>query len=356
MTMAIKTIKKTPFASYCLKNGITEGCKYCVKGQKLVLFITGLCSRNCFYCSLSNKRKEKDIIWANERKCSKIKDAIEEAKESKAKGSGITGGDPLLKLQRTINYAKALKKNFKKFHIHIYLPTKLVTKNKLKKLARYIDEVRFHPVFLTNDLKIIREEIRKIKLASLFWKKENIGIELPLLPDKFIETLRIIRACSPFIGFVNLNELEVSDTNFNYMTANYKFNKDSYTIKGSKEMGIKILNALKDSNLKIHLCTAKTKNFYQYKNRLKLRNILPFGFKTNEGSVRYFVIYAKNPKQLRKIEKELKKFKYIYLDNARKRIIVSEKIVEKILELKYKVAKVEELPTADSTILALEYL
>jgi hypothetical protein len=34
------------------------------------------------------------------------------------------GGDPLLFLNRTINYAKALKKAFgKKFHIHIYLHT-----------------------------------------------------------------------------------------------------------------------------------------------------------------------------------------------------------------------------------------
>ncbi|MFA5084343.1 MAG: radical SAM protein, partial [Candidatus Paceibacterota bacterium] len=121
-------MKKTKFASYCT-NKLPEGCRFCVKGQKLVLFITGICSRNCFYCSLSEKRKNKDIVWANERECGSPKDAIAEAIASRAEGAGITGGDPLIVLDRTIKYAKALKKKFgKKFHIHIYLPTKLVTK------------------------------------------------------------------------------------------------------------------------------------------------------------------------------------------------------------------------------------
>ncbi len=347
---------KTPFASYCLKQGIAEGCKYCVKGQKLVLFISGVCSRGCFYCSLSAKRKNKDVVWANEKQCKNIRDMLEEAKASKARGAGITGGDPLCKLHRTIKYAKALKKQFGKgFHIHIYLPTRLVTKAKLRKLSRYIDEIRFHPNFLANNLKRIREEITKIRLASRLWPTENIGIELPLIPDKFIETLRIIRAASPFIGFVNLNELEISDTNFNYVTKHYELNPDTYTIKDSKEMGLKIMRELESSKLKIHLCTARTKNLYQYKNRLKLHKILPYGFKTREGSVRYFAIYSKNPKNLCKIARKLKKFRQIYIDKPRNRIIISEKIASYLIN-RYRIARVEELPTADSILISLEYI
>lgn len=353
-------ITKTPFASFCMENAknIAKGCKYCVKGQKLVLFISGICSRACFYCSLSSKRKDKDIVWANERQCKNINDVLEEVKDSRAKGAGITGGDPLCRLARTIKYAGALKQNFgNSFHIHIYLPTKLVTRNKLKQLSNYIDEVRFHPLFLTNNLEIIKNELKKIKLASEFWPKKNIGIELPLIPDKFIETLRIIRACSPFIGFVNLNEFEISDTNFDYVTKHYKLNSDTYTIKGSKEMGLRIMKELMKSNLLLHLCTARTKNLYQYKNRLKRHKTLPYGFKTKEGTVRYFVIYCKNLNKLKNITKELKRFKQIYIDKNNKRIILSEKIIERILKkYKYKVAKVEELPTADSTLISLEFL
>ena len=106
-------INKTRFGSYSL-NGIPNGCKYCINGEKLVLFITGVCKTGCIYCPLSNLRKGKDTIWANEKQCNSVSDVIEEAKESNAKGAGITGGDPLVELERTIEYARALKKEFGK--------------------------------------------------------------------------------------------------------------------------------------------------------------------------------------------------------------------------------------------------
>jgi len=96
---------KTKFDSYCL-NGFAEGCKYCVKGEKLVLFMTGKCKRDCWYCSLSKKRKNEKSILANEKKCKTIKEVIQEVKDSQATSVGITGGDPLLCLNKTIKLNK----------------------------------------------------------------------------------------------------------------------------------------------------------------------------------------------------------------------------------------------------------
>jgi pyruvate formate-lyase activating enzyme-like uncharacterized protein len=331
-------MEKTHFSSYC-NNNIARGCKYCVLGKKLVLFISGKCSRNCYYCSLSEKRKNKDEIWANERKINNPRELIEEARESRAKGAGITGGDPLLCLNRTIKYASALKKTFKKFHIHIYLPTKLVTKEKLEKLSKYVDEVRFHPEFLINEKSNVIEDIAKIKLALLFWKKENIGIELPLIPEKRFEILSFINMIKDSIGFVNLNELEISDTNFSYMTGKYKLNESGYVIKESKEAGMWILKKLK-SKLKVHLCTANLKNNFQYKNRLKMHKILPNGIRTREGTVRYLAVYAKN--NFERLKREIKGF----VDEGKKRIIISIKEARRVFG-KHKITKVEEYPTYD---------
>jgi pyruvate formate-lyase activating enzyme-like uncharacterized protein len=55
---------------------ICEGCKKCVRGKKLVWFITGKCERNCFYCPLSKKRKNTDKILANERECNSISEVF----------------------------------------------------------------------------------------------------------------------------------------------------------------------------------------------------------------------------------------------------------------------------------------
>ncbi|MBI2629990.1 4Fe-4S cluster-binding domain-containing protein [Candidatus Pacearchaeota archaeon] len=343
---------KTKFNSYCI-NDLPNGCKYCVKGEKLVLFISGICSRNCKYCSLSKKRKNKDIIYANEKICKNVKECIKEAELSHAKGAGITGGDPLLFLKRTISYAKSLKKHFKNFHIHIYLPTKLVTGKKLEKLSSYIDEVRFHPEFLIK--KPANKDKEKIELASLYWKKENIGCELPCIPDKKEEIANFIKEISAYVGFVNLNEFEISETNFNCIKSNYKLNPDTYTIKDSIKSGIWIINKCKNLGIKIHLCTAKTKNINQYVNRLKLRECFPYGKKTSEGTVVYFAIYSDNAGN---ITKHLKKQGYsnmFYIDKERKRILLSQKIVRKLIE-KYRIKKVEEFPTSDHIEIESEYL
>jgi len=346
---------KTPYSSYYL-NGIAKGCKYCVKGRKLVLFISGKCSRSCWYCSLSEKRKNKDIIWANEREIKNTKQLIQESKESQAKGAGITGGDPLLFLSRTLKFASSLKKEFgKKFHIHIYLPTKLVSKSNLKKLSKYIDEVRFHPEFILNK-ETISKDIEKINLASLFFKKKNIGIELPMIPDKKQEILEFIKRTSKDVGFINLNEFEISDTNFKIISSKYNLNEDTYTISGSREAGLWIINQLNKLKIKnnVHFCTACLKNNYQYKNRLKLHNILPYGRKTSEGTVMYLALYFKDITiQLKDFKN---KFKGYHIDEKGQRIILSESLAKKLINQGFKVARVEEHPTSDSTVMDLCWL
>ncbi|MBN2890622.1 MAG: 4Fe-4S cluster-binding domain-containing protein, partial [Bacteroidales bacterium] len=113
-------MRETKYSSY-LSGKLVKGCELCVKGRKMVLFVTGLCSRGCEFCPLSKMRKSVDKIYANERLISTedaINEIIEEVKISGAKGCSLTGGDPLLKFDRTIKLASGLKKEFgKKFHI-----------------------------------------------------------------------------------------------------------------------------------------------------------------------------------------------------------------------------------------------
>ncbi len=330
-------MKKTNYASYCL-NGVAEGCKRCVKGRKMVLFITGKCSRNCVYCPLSKLRKNSDKIWANERKCKTIKDVLDEVKDSNANSCSITGGDPLIRLNRTLKYARVLKKNFKNFHIHIYLSTKLVDEKNLKFLSKVVDEVRFHPEFLSNPYKR-EEDIKKIKLAEKYWEKKNIGIEMPIFPDRKKEILGFIIELSKNIGFVNLNELEIGDSNFEFMIKKYKLNKNGYTIKKSLETGKWILKNLEKgkTKLRVHLCSAETKNWHQYKNRLKAHKIIKYGKRTKEGTVIYFTI--KDKKDIKLINS-----KDYYLDKIKNRIILNPSIVQR-LRKKYKILRIEEFPT-----------
>ena len=101
------------------EQGEAEGCIQCQIGSKLVLFVTGKCHWGCDYCPLSDNRRETPDIFANERICSNFSEVIEEAKAMEATGTGITGGDPMLDFDKTVEAISVLKKEFgPEHHIH----------------------------------------------------------------------------------------------------------------------------------------------------------------------------------------------------------------------------------------------
>ncbi len=331
---------KTRFESYNVR-GLPEGCKYCLRGEKLVLFVGGKCSRACWYCSLSNFRKKSDECFANERTVKEDIDLINEAKESNARGAGITGGDPLVYFEKTLRYSKLLKKIFgNKFHIHIYLPLNLVSKEKIKKLEPFIDEFRFHPNFLINK-EIDYGEIEKIKMVSQICGKNRVGLELPMMPEKTNDIYNYVIKLRGYVSFLNLNEFEISETNFKTITKKYSLNEDTYTIRNSISEGQKLIEMLKKEKIKIHLCSARTKDGYQYVNRLKKHNIMPYGKRLSDGNVAYFVIYSNNVnKDLKIISNITNKF---VLD--KNRFILSKSSVRKLYnKTNLKIEKIIEPP------------
>lgn len=357
---------KTRFSSYKLRS-LPKGCKLCVKGKKTVLFITGVCPRRCTYCPLSEQKKNKDVIFANEVKISEFEELIKEAKSHKSKGAGITGGDPLARLNRTCEYIKKLKDYFgKNYHIHLYTSLDLVNEKTLTRLYDAgLDEIRFHPEITKSTLW------ERIKSAKKFdW---DVGIEIPVIPDEFKKTIKLIDFISDKVDFINLNEFEYSD-NFTDFSKYKTRNPETYAIEGSLEAGLKILKYIKKKyKLNAHLCTAKLKDSVQLKNRLKLKaksSKLPFD-KIKEGLLIRNCIYHKSNsprnKSLAEVRKNAKKYLPIlkketkiinkfFLDEKNCRIIISKSTLKRIPKksnLDY--GKIEEYPTEDQFLTSAEF-
>jgi len=382
--------------SVCLGT-LPKGCQHCIKGEKLVLFITGKCSQKCYFCPVSEQKFGHDRIFADEWEIKPNskgeKHLIEEAKLIDAKGAGITGGDPLCCLERTCKYIKLLKQEFgSKFHIHLYTPLNLVTEKALNQLYDAgLDEIRFHPDL--EDEKLWS----RLKLAQKFdW---DIGIEIPCIPEKGNEIKKLIIYSKDIIKFINLNELEMSDTN----TEHYKLNelgyraKDStsYAVFGSEQRAKEIIAYVKDKKypITVYFCTSRLKDQTQLGNRIKRRakNVAKtVDIITKEGTLVRGVIYlpgikpgfgyqekvkevqeGKNEKLnkfkiLKLLEEKLtlleKKFpkKSFFIDENKFRIITKKKFVkknvEKIKKLGLVPAIVEEYPTHDSLELEIELL
>jgi len=188
--------------------------------------------------------------------------------------------------------------------------------------------------------------------------RKRMGVEMPMIPGREKETYSFIKSIEGIVSFVNLNEFEISDTNFEIMTKKYNLNADTYSIKDSLKVGKNILKKAKKDKLKlnIHLCSAKLKGAHQYYNRLLRRKILPYGNRTEDGTVIYFAIYANRKTKLRQIVKNVKKVtKNYYIDKVGNRIIINMDDVEAVydeFEDSYKIARVEESPTYEREVMS----
>ncbi len=390
MTPATKSttpLTKTKFFSVCTGK-LAKGCSECVQGRKLVLFVTGLCAQRCFYCPVSEQKFSDDSVYANEWKIKDSKNPVElfeEARVTGARGCGITGGDPLMRIDRTVEYITLLKKKFSKsFHIHLYTPLKLVTEEKLEKLFDAgLDEIRFHPDLDDNSLW------EKIGLAKKYsW---TVGIEIPAIPGYTEKTKKLIDfisnkisdKVSNTVSFINLNELELSDTDAkHYRLHELGFipkNDTSYGVKGSKETALILLKYAQEKNISGHFCTAKLKDSVQVKKRLEIRaqnTKLPFDIATTDGTLIRGCIYLpalcpgmkyrerlkqanRNQliSELTEKKKELQtlfvlKEEDIFLDTIKLRLITNAIFLKKhknaLKKMKLAPAIVEEFPTADA--------
>jgi hypothetical protein len=296
-------MEKTKYYSW-KNNELADGCKQCVLGRKLVVFVTGICARNCFYCPLSEQKKNQDVIFANERQLKNENETgalVEEAKACKAKGAGITGGDPLARIERTCRYIKLLKKEFgKDFHIHLYAIMETLSSKNLKRLDDAgLDELRLHPDFTTDRNWRNIELLYDIKNFELKRKYSfDLGVEIPCIPGYDVQTKKLIDYFADKIDFLNLNELEISDTNSCELVDRKFVTKDrlSYGVKGSQELALSLLKycSEKYSNLNVHYCTCKLKDGVQLRERLKLRannTKKVFDIVTEDGTLVRGVIY-----------------------------------------------------------------
>lgn len=333
---------------------LPKGCRYCEKGAKLVLLVTGLCSRRCFYCPLSKRKKGKDIVFANERKVKNDSEVIDEAGLIDALGSGITGGDPMFVPEKTLRYIKLLKENFgKSHHIHLYTAGNFEKKwiNKLDDAN--LDEIRFHPpaYFWDKMENTLCEKLIKKSLNT----KMDVGVEIPAIPGYEKKLIVLAKHLDSLgVDFLNLNELEYSETNcdaLNKMGFTVK-NDISSAVKGSEKTAISVMKKL-DVDMALHYCSSSFKDAVQLRNRIKRRakNVAKkYEIITKDGTILKGVIECEKMKAV--VKNLIKDYNIpenlIDIDNEKKRIEIASWVLKEISkQLSYKCFIVEEYPTAD---------
>lgn len=264
-----KIVESKSNTFFLKSRGIPKGCQYCLNGTKTVLFLNGICQNPkhcCWYCPISEKRKNKKLTYANEIQISSKEQLLDELNKIKAKGMSITGGDPLFEpnFENTLEFIKFAKaKKGKKFHIHLYTNGINFNESKAISLARAgLDEIRFNPP---------KENWNVIKYA--LDKGMSVGAEVPVIPEEeYVENLEELIFYLDEIGaeFINLNEFEYCSPNSQSLKERgFKLKEGTIaSVERSNETAITLIKKIAPKvKIKIHFCTIIAKDYWQLRER-----------------------------------------------------------------------------------------
>lgn len=325
----MKRIEAGSYYSY-----LPEGCKLCRRGAKLVLFITGVCGNSCFYCPISKERKGRDVIFANEREVKSLDDFIAEVELMSAEGVAITGGEPLLKLERVLEFVRLSKKLGLHIHLYTSIPAKEEVLRKLK-----VDEIRFHPPELNNP-EFYEESIKIAKKIGT-----DAGFEIPAVRFE----PKIVEIVNKNDAFLNLNQLEASETNWS-MLEERGFEITDYYVDCPE-----IVKMFEKAN-KFHYCSARFKDQAQFRRRLirMAMNHPEFYLVTRDGTL----LCCRIEGELEKARKILEKAKFdfsVFEDCIETSVEVAEneKLREALISEGCRVYLVERYPTVNRTVIEL---
>lgn len=322
----------------------------------MVLFVTGLCRFRCFYCPVSPARNQLDVIYANERRVLEDRDVLEEVRAIGAAGTGITGGDPLGVIDRVEHYLRLLKREFGPEH-HVHLYTHEPNAEKLERLARAgLDEFRLHiPHYLWGPLAESGGAYRAVLEEAPSWGIRR-GVEIPVLPEKEAELRRLLRALDGIgVDFVNLNELEFSETNEEKMHARgYRVDPENgWGARGSRAVAERVVRGM-DLKVPVHYCSSRFKDGVQLRQRLLRRASImapPFAERTSDGTIVLGVVESPGAGNLRRwaseVARRTRAVRGDYrIDVARRRVELAPGRLRRVAAgLPWPAFEVEEYPT-----------
>jgi len=362
----MKQIHKLPENSAVIGE-IPNGCKLCGPGEKMVLLITGKCKCRCFYCPLSFKKRGKGSIYANELKVKNLSQILDEAEAISAKGTGITGGDPMIVPGLTMDAIRLLKGKFgSRHHIHLYTSGHFEPKYIELLSQAGLDELRFHPPIY--NWRNITKHFKNLIKAGLKTDMD-IGVEIPMIPGYEQVIIDLAKKLDELkVNFLNLNELEFSESNWEKLKARgfRQKNEISSSVMASETTGHAILKSLAEQlnfELNVHYCSAQFKDRQQLTNRIKRRakNVIePHYVITEDGTFLIGIIESDENRNMNELKALQSVFIQQYqvpeellkLNPNKKRLEIASWVLEELksdlsIGLLQRCFIIEEYPTAD---------
>lgn len=174
------------------------GCRTCVSGKGSNLFVTGLCSRDCFFCFNQKPRRDETVVHGL---------PIDDPAEAPAiverfglRSIGLSGGEPLLRPERVLALLAALKGMTDPPRVELYTNGDLAHADVLRRLRDAgLDAIRFDLAARDYDAEPVRRALPLIK---------EVAVEIPVVPEHKARLERMVLELDALgVPFLNIHEL-----------------------------------------------------------------------------------------------------------------------------------------------------
>lgn len=253
-------------------NRISPACVACQKGiGSATFFISLQCHRDCYYCFNPNQ-VDYDRYTANQR------DLVRELEHVRGNGYkmnylALTGGEPLLHKQETVDFFDYANRHFPGTHTRLYTTGDHANQATLESLqASGLQEIRFS-IRMHDLARGHRHTLDRIAAARDYIP--TVMVEMPILPDSLEEMKDILLQLEQLdIHSINLLEFCYPLTNAGeFRKRGYKIRKRPYKIlynywyaggvpiAGSESVCLDLVNFALDEELTIgvHYCSLENK-------------------------------------------------------------------------------------------------
>jgi pyruvate formate-lyase activating enzyme-like uncharacterized protein len=185
---------------------LSPGCRACIEGRWSCLFINGRCNCDCFYCP--SPQDQTGAPQTNGISFASADDYAEYLASLNFSGASLSGGEPLLTPERTLEYLNAIRRRCGDgIHIWLYTNGTLLTSETCRRLRDAgVDEIRF-------DIGATRYNLKKLRVAVGIIPV--ITVEIPAVPEDFaLMQEKLAEMADGGVNHLNLHQLRLTPHNF----------------------------------------------------------------------------------------------------------------------------------------------
>jgi pyruvate formate-lyase activating enzyme-like uncharacterized protein len=188
---------------------LSPGCVTCGEGSWACLFVNGVCNARCFFCPAPQLTR--DPPETSGLPFPDVTDFLDYVERFGFRGVSLSGGEPLLTEERTLEFLTALRERFGRgLYLWLYSNGLLATPERLARLAAAgLDEIRFNALASEYDLAAIRAAV------GLF---PRVTVEIPAPPGEAPRLVRLAEELAQIgVRHLNLHQLRATPHNARHL-------------------------------------------------------------------------------------------------------------------------------------------